>query len=395
MTVKEVGWEMNQDIKTLFILGAGASKEAGAPLMSNFLDVAEILLAEGRCGANQTDFELVFSTRSKLQAVYSKSRAIDLDNLEAVFAAFEMGHLVGRLGRVSKRDIHRNVASLGRLILRTLEETISFPYSPRSLRVSPPRPYGDFANLIRDFYHSGQRCAIITFNYDVSLDYAIALPQQGEGKWFENARRKWGEFVVFHCDYCLENTLNSHSTSVPVMKLHGSLNWVRNGKQIEVIEFWNPRTDSFRRFDISKADSPRKLGLYSNTKREPMIIPPTWSKAEHHRQLANVWRKAAESLSTAENIIVCGYSLPESDYFFRYLFAIGSMGDTTIKRFYVFDPDSRVESRFEDMLSERVGRRFRFRSYTFEQAIMVLSGVDIRTPGQLKKNPDSELALSK
>jgi hypothetical protein len=82
------------------------------------------------------------------------------------------------------------------------------------------------------------------------------------------------------------------------------------------------------------------------------VVPPTWSKGEYHRSLSNVWRQAATELGTANNVFVIGYSLPETDSFFRYLYALGSQSRTRIKRLVIFnpDPDGQVKRRFEGLL---------------------------------------------
>ena len=48
-------------------------------------------------------------------------------------------------------------------------------------------------------------------------------------------------------------------------------------------------------------------------------------------------RSKATVLSEAENIFVCGYSLPATDAFFHLLFALGSVGNTRLRNFVVFD----------------------------------------------------------
>ncbi len=47
--------------EAVFILGAGASKECGAPLMANFLDVADDLRLRGEAGIDAVHFERVFA----------------------------------------------------------------------------------------------------------------------------------------------------------------------------------------------------------------------------------------------------------------------------------------------------------------------------------------------
>lgn len=75
---------------TVFILGAGASYQAGVPLMNDFLDVAYNLWRTGEAKDFDQQFASVFRGRSALQQVHSKSQ-LNIQNIESVFAAFEMG----------------------------------------------------------------------------------------------------------------------------------------------------------------------------------------------------------------------------------------------------------------------------------------------------------------
>lgn len=77
----------------VFILGAGASHEGGAPVMHDFLDTAQDLLTRKQTGDVGADFERVFKGIHALQRVHSKAQ-LDLVNVEAVFAAFEMAKLL-------------------------------------------------------------------------------------------------------------------------------------------------------------------------------------------------------------------------------------------------------------------------------------------------------------
>jgi hypothetical protein len=83
-----------------------------------------------------------------------------------------------------------------------------------------------------------------------------------------------------------------------------------------------------------------------------MIVPPTWSKTAHYEAIAPVWRRAATHLAEARDIIVIGYSLPLTDELFRYLYALGSVGQRRLRRFWVIDSDQSgdVRQRFENLL---------------------------------------------
>ena len=114
--------------------------------------------------------------------------------------------------------------------------------------------------------------------------------------------------------------------------------------------------------------------------REPVLVPPTWNKTEHHSALSSVWNRAARELGEAENIFVIGYSLPLSDAFFRYLYALGAVGEATLKRFWVFNPDNsgEVGDRFVKLLGPGARERFDYYEKTFEQAIPIIGEEFIR-----------------
>jgi hypothetical protein len=105
------------------------------------------------------------------------------------------------------------------------------------------------------------------------------------------------------------------------------------------------------------------------SKSPPTIVPPTWNKTEYAPSIAAVWREAAKQLSDAENIFVCGYSLPETDTFFKHLFALGAVGNKLINRFWVFDPDLGVAARFRALLGTGASARFQFHLGNFRDMI--------------------------
>jgi hypothetical protein len=95
---------------------------------------------------------------------------------------------------------------------------------------------------------------------------------------------------------------------------------------------------------------------------------------EYHESLASVWHQAALELSDAEKIFVIGYSLPETDSFFRYLYALGAIGDRLIKRFCVFHPDASTKGRFDQLLGKAAATRFQFRPLGFPDCLSEIAG---------------------
>jgi NAD-dependent SIR2 family protein deacetylase len=304
--------------KTVFVLGAGASAESGAPLMSTFLDRArDLLVADAKA-----DFESVFDALVRLRDVFYKS-GLDLDNIESVFGAFEIARIIGKLGHYSVEQIDGLGKSIRMLIVRTLDESIKYEYNDRNRTTGPTPGYSGFMNLMKTMNPKGaygSACSLLTFNYDIALDYALTHAN------------------IPH-DYCLEPPTDRNT--LRVLKLHGSLNWGKCANCGRVtaqhLSMENvlavAASSSVSSFTLPGATviAQGKCGNCSgNLSSEPVIVPPTWNKTEGHNELTAIWKQAAVELGQAENIVCIGYSLPESDLFFRYLFALGTVGEAHI-----------------------------------------------------------------
>lgn len=354
--------------ETVFILGAGASKAAGAPLMRDFLDVADRLRKTHQTGNRQEDFELVFKGIGALERAHSKA-AVDIDNVESVFAAFEMAKLIGRLGELPDDDVERLPGAMRRVIEVTIEETVEFPISQG--RIVAPVGYAKLAKLILEvcsspvhdqgprFPGSLSQFSVITFNYDLCLDFAFHSASVPVGYGL-------GPF--------------KDGPSVHVLKLHGSLNW--GACKAHGVVAW-PLADYFakKHFLLEDMQSFRlqigsRLTEFQHCSGAsvdgPLVVPPTWNKGQYQESLVPVWRTAAWELSQAENIFVCGYSLPETDQFFRYLYALGTIGPVRLKKFWVFNPDQNAEDHFRRLLGQAVLPRFQFHRLPFDQMFSVI-----------------------
>jgi len=338
--------------------------------MRNFLDVARRL--ERRPAGEQPSidveaFRRVFSAIAELNQVYAKAN-IDTDNIEAVFAAFEMGRLFDRLGSLPSDRVRQLSDDMRTLIVDTLEAEIKLvvetgQQSGLSTRIVPPRSYRTLAQMID---RTPGRNSIITFNYDLALDFAL-------------------HWALHPIDYCLMPQPIHGAT--PLMKLHGSINWVAC-ETCGIAAYQLP--EYFKKYSwrdvygghvtLNMREHLRDAFSHCNGKKEmtPLLVPPTWSKAEHHHRLANVWRHAARHLSEARNIIVIGYSLPETDHFFRYLYALGTSSPVRIENFWVIDSASgadaqALDARFRSMLGPTAEKRYRLlEGMTFEQILPTL-----------------------
>src|SRR5262249_3375273 len=159
-----------------------------------------------------------------------------------------------------------------------------------------------FVEILRRYKDSAKTVSILTFNYDVCVDFALFT-------------------VGLSPDYGLD-LFKPPPNLVPLFKLHGSLNWANCGQCKDVVpwsvadyardQYQQHAGEDSIRLNVSAHLSERRHDrCHRPLGNEPVIVPPTWNKAEYHQQIERVWIRAARELSDAENIFVCGYSLPE------------------------------------------------------------------------------------
>lgn len=347
----------------VFILGAGASRQCGAPLMADFLDVASDLLRSNAVQEKRAEFERVFAAIGALQAVHSKAQ-LDLNNIESIFTVLELGRIIQKVPNLSAEEIPQAIAALKELIVKTLEVTMLFPVEQRHIGV--PKPYEKFADLLSHLYKDAfpkQTAAVISFNYDIAAD--MAMFRAGLGP-----------------DYIIEQAPN-RNVQVPLLKLHGSLNWAteKSTRKIRPLHlasyFQHYSYNGFGERPGTHVPIGSQLVEYfsgfasTEVDPEPVIVPPSWNKADYHTALSDVWASAAKHLSEAEHIFVIGYSLPETDSFFRHLYALGSVGTAPLRRIAIFNPDKSgsVDNRFQALLGPGATARYEYYAMPFDQAI--------------------------
>ncbi len=351
--------------EVVFVLGAGASKECGAPLMGDFLDVADDLRLTSRTGGDAEHFDRVFKSIAALKSVQAQL-TLDTYNLEAVFSAFEMGAMISRLGSIDNPDdIIATRKAMTRVIARTLQETILFRRDHD--RLLPPERYSEFVQLLMSAPAKVKRppsFAIITLNYDIALDFALTYHS-----------------VPYSYGLTDEKIGPIH---MPLLKLHGSLNWGccptpgcdtvipwDLASYLRQVHFTTPFSEEERDFQFNIADELYKLRHEEHSTslaNEPVVVPPTWNKSDN-RLLRNVWRHAARELSEARYLVFVGYSFPETDLYFRYLLGLGLAAGTRIRRIIVANPDGSALQRLEEQLSPVMRKRVFFESNGFGQSM--------------------------
>lgn len=340
--------------KHLFILGAGASAEAGAPVMSNFLDTAQDLFWTNNV-RNREAFKNVFENIGKLQSVHSKSQ-LDIVNLESVFNAFEMARLIDRLDELKGQQIDSLIRDLKIVIVETLDRSIIFNRGEGG--IPAPGDYEQFGRTLREIKKQQTTVdySFISFNYDICLDLALE------------------RHSLVYSYY-----LDDKKAGFPLLKLHGSLNWFGDQKgnihSMLFSELFNHYHWGSNRILIESQKSFKE----AIEKRDacildpiPTIVPPAWNKSNHHENIKKVWKKAGEELASADHIHVIGFSMPATDAYFSLLFALGTVSEKPLRSFTVYNPEEEkgiIDEKFRRLLGPGALSRYSYYKAPFEFSI--------------------------
>jgi len=354
--------------KTIYVFGAGASQHSGAPLLRDFLVTARLLLESNPNLKHKNSFIKVFDWIDKLRGS-SYYIEFDLDNLEHIFSLCEM---LKQVGDTEGKELSSN---LNYLVMETLDRKCQLEW--RKDQFLPNPQYKEFIDCLR-FINDQRRTTlgkpegeferdlIITFNYDVMLDYAM---------WFVNLMP---EYCLFPPPY--------RNNGYRLLKLHGSINWAmcrecvkKNLKStIQVVRpnpmppnaMTPPYVSDGTLFELRMMTEvlPNTPCVSCNAQNmlEPFIIPPTWSKAVGNTPLAPVWEAAVKEIKTAFQIIVVGYSMPATDTFFQYLLTLGLAQNSRLNRVVIVDkdPSPSLQERYAKVFARSLNDRGRLQFIT-------------------------------
>lgn len=328
----------------VYVLGAGFSRSAGLPLMSDFLH----RMRDARPWLDQHDRKteaghIADVLRFRLRAAAAAHRVpINLENIEHLFS----------LG-IATPDAGLD-AALPSAICATLDyaqrqhepirvnatyddtypgqlptgwtENKSTGTKPPAMALNMPA-YDWMVGLMCGYFGASGRASIISFNYDLVVEeslFRLGMPvDYGFPQDTANYDRSWPSIQP------------TTGTSVALLKLHGSMNWGRQatpGGKLKVFGSYE---------DLRLADA------------TPVILPPTWRKV-FDDQLAHVWKGAVNAIERATRLVLIGFSVPATDLHFRYLLAAGLMSNVSLRSVVVVDPRAG-----EDDMLARLGELLR------------------------------------
>ncbi len=171
--------------------------------------------------------------------------------------------------------------------------------------------------------------AVITTNYDILAERGLRPKPTPRRKRPGFNYGIPGEIIIGRRGYPISGyrTLYQLTGSVPLLKLHGSLNWGVDDDKLKKYGDCRPAL-----------------------KGNAALLPPI-EMSEIPCWLAPTWEAAARYLRETTSLCVVGYSLPEYDRDVRELLAVNVPASCQI---HVFDPQSPlVADRFRSLLARR------------------------------------------
>jgi len=337
------------NIEKLFVLGAGASLAASkintrtnkvptyqTPLDSEFplristldlkrpnwiSDAKEKVVSKFRPDGNFEDFRLE-------QSIIRQLGLLEL---------FESLHPRRSRNQISAQEWLNLLSHLICIILRRARENRSKLYREIIDRYFPSdKSVDELSNRI------------ITFNYDTLLDDHLLKSRDITDIYFDTIRSR------------RDRPSKADQNHPLLLKLHGSINWrcseedlksIIEGPQEEVSEYQVERVW----VDNSSPPSP-------SDEVSPFIMPPLPSKPITSIKLFNwLWTRAYEYLYEASELIIIGYSLPETDGVAEAMF--GSFHNKQLERIILVDPSTNTLDRWREVLGRTGLRKLRWTYY--------------------------------
>jgi NAD-dependent SIR2 family protein deacetylase len=351
-------------MKTVYILGAGFSVDAGAPTQAAIISEAFKLYKRnswqfdaarfseftsfigGQLNVSEDDFssvdlEDIFTPLDRCLAESSQFRGISLDKImkvrESVF------YVVGRTIQLLLDDARNDKEYIDKFA-RYLTEKSSVRAGVNYKREDP--------------------VSVISTNWDILLDNAIYKSLQSTEKY---------DGVVDYCCYISSKGENDVTVmpgleklgqggfNVKLLKLHGSLNWLQCPRCARLYARFFEK-EAMRSFESPTScrhcdkNFPEEDG---NHILSPNLIMPTYLKDLSNPQYRIIWQNAGIEISEADEIIFIGYSLPYADFEMRQL-----LSRMTRKDAKIHVVDYRLEGQ-RDSLKSHWSKFFGKRDITF------------------------------
>ena len=347
-------------MKTVYVLGAGFSKEAGAPTQAEIM--GEIFKIQNTKPNYFDPEEFKLFKQLLTQHLYYKEEHFSKIQIEDIFTPLDRcladniqfkGLSAGEILKI--RNTTFNIIGLA------IKEIINTKKESKEYIDLFARHLVECCSARMDKnYRTHDPVSVISTNWDILLDNSIYNYIQ---KYHPN------QSVVDYCCYISSidkedetikpglEMLGAGGFNVKLLKVHGSLNWLQCSRCMRLYVGFNEKTviadgKTCRHCDRNYSENGEENKLTSN------LIMPTFIKDLSNPQYKIIWQNAGIELSEADRLVFIGYSLPSADFEMRQLLSRMVRRNVEIEVVsYDKNPSKDVVDRIKDTWESFFGNR--------------------------------------
>lgn len=362
-------------MNNVLILGAGASFDAGIPLLSGFVDkMWEFALrrtANGKAlsSADIETFDRAVNVRNDLSAYHGRA-SFDDRNIEDLLSILSFNALAG------DRKDRAKLEAFNQAITRTIELSCEvrhpgvFERGGGKIVEDGDDVYRQFWLAMFDWVKKGNALpSILTFNYDLVLERALLQILIGtrfdaydKRLPFDGVRLSYLYEQLPDIAYDLKYVSYGDVKPKPGTVLVDAVGDTKKRLEIEILKLHGSTNFPKKKWDLSKAQF-----NFAATQDEPFILPPIFNKLSTTSP-NKIWSAGQNRLRDAINVIFVGYSLPRTDIYMQYFLKAALGPNANLNRVFVFDPvlyrndDScrEMKLRYEDCFAPQLRSRITF-----------------------------------
>jgi NAD-dependent SIR2 family protein deacetylase len=321
-----------------FLLGAGASKPSGIPTVKELLPD---LLARARR-----------LERDDLRQLADYCEKAQINNIEDLLTAAHLSeycsHNADVLRLVEFLLFRRETTSSEKMIpasmrrrptdlsgVAFLQDTLEVLFGLLSSRMLPARP--NTAHVaIADYVRKNKSSSIITTNYDCCMDLALGEEEKD---------------FTYHVTFANAKAAPS-AKNVPLIKLHGSLNWFYC-ETCQKVHLTNIKKTTDDYLNDKSQYSVIAVCRECNGQRRGLLVPPQALKFDAAPPLTPLLGHAQDAFDGADIILVVGFSFADADVYISRMLTKALQGSKRM-RVILFDPDVSVVEKLRKQLSLRL-----------------------------------------
>lgn len=340
--------------------------------------------------------------RNELDGYHGRA-SFDDRNIEDILSILSFNVLSG------SEKAKNQLAAMNKSIARTIELTcqVKHPGLPQgdswSITEDGPAVYRQFWQALFKWHYEGNEMpTIITFNYDLVLERALLQCLISKQVNMRDPNRSATHLRInYHyqhvpremwqvdtCEYRGQGfqreagirtyKISSDSSDVlheiEILKLHGSVNFPRQ-----------PLAKDFSYNIAAPLD-------------DPFILPPIFNKLSSE-SFAGMWQTALQRMNEAHNIVIVGYSLPQTDIYMQYFLRAGVGPNLNLNDVFIFNPTlfrddveaQAMRDRYSACFSEQLRRRIQYRPEVSGVKVGDLAGTMRHFNGVLGHQPGAIL----